>query len=101
MTCKFARQGKSCPEAGQGCPYNPKKPKAPAAPAQPGTGGDNRSVGTKSDRNGENNQSVSRGPRGTDRPRSSTPSRTFGNSNTTQSRTRTPSVASKEQQRKM
>eukprot|EP00959_Pyramimonas_sp_CCMP1952_P331612 6944083-Pyramimonas_sp.AAC.1 len=99
-TCKFARQGKNCPEIGQGCPYSHKKPKAPAAPAQPGAGGDNRSVGRKSDRNGKNNRSASRGSRGKDRPRSSTPSNKFDNSNATQSRTRTLSEGSKERQSK-
>eukprot|EP00959_Pyramimonas_sp_CCMP1952_P228308 4773843-Pyramimonas_sp.AAC.1 len=36
-TCKFVRKGQTCPNAGQGCPFNPKKPKA-AAPAQPAAG---------------------------------------------------------------
>eukprot|EP00959_Pyramimonas_sp_CCMP1952_P045446 949343-Pyramimonas_sp.AAC.1 len=49
MTCALVKEGKNCPEAGQGCPRNPKKPKAPAAPAQPGASGDNRSAGVKSD----------------------------------------------------
>eukprot|EP00959_Pyramimonas_sp_CCMP1952_P248707 5198838-Pyramimonas_sp.AAC.1 len=36
-TCKFVRKGQTCPNAGEGCPFNHKKPKA-AAPAQPAAG---------------------------------------------------------------
>eukprot|EP00959_Pyramimonas_sp_CCMP1952_P418348 8764074-Pyramimonas_sp.AAC.1 len=45
--------------------------------------------------------SASRGPRAKDRPRSSTPSNKFGNSNATQSRTRGQPEVSRERQCKM
>eukprot|EP00959_Pyramimonas_sp_CCMP1952_P169252 3535967-Pyramimonas_sp.AAC.1 len=53
------------------------------------------------DRRGISNRSESRGPRGKDRPRSSTPPNKFGNSNATQSRPRGQSEASRERQSKM
>eukprot|EP00959_Pyramimonas_sp_CCMP1952_P038203 799462-Pyramimonas_sp.AAC.1 len=56
-TCKFVKQGKNFPEAGQGCPYNHKKSTTPAAPAQPGAGGDTRAAGGKHDCRGRNDMS--------------------------------------------
>eukprot|EP00959_Pyramimonas_sp_CCMP1952_P451731 9458054-Pyramimonas_sp.AAC.1 len=72
-TCNCVKQGKNYPEAGQGCPHNHKKPKTPAAPAQPGAGRDARAAGGKNHRRGRSNRSASIGPKGEDRPRSSTP----------------------------
>eukprot|EP00959_Pyramimonas_sp_CCMP1952_P444495 9306788-Pyramimonas_sp.AAC.1 len=100
-TCNLVNQEKMCPEGGQGCPYKHKKPKAPAALGQPGASGDGRAAGGKSDRRGRNDGSASRGSRGEDRPRSSTPSNNFSDSNATTSRTRAPSGPSKERQGKM
>eukprot|EP00959_Pyramimonas_sp_CCMP1952_P215548 4509146-Pyramimonas_sp.AAC.1 len=42
-TCKFVRKGQTCPNAGQGCPFNHQKPQA-AAPARPAAGSESNAA---------------------------------------------------------